>query len=196
MRKLLLCSLLAGGMLLGETTLPFNPTAAAHPGRTDADGCHTCRTNCASWGLPTGDYHCHEPDPPSVQPPTTAPPSPTPLPTDEQKGEIRRLYLAYFEREPDAGGTNYWSELYARGRTLSAISLQFAQSNEFTERYGDVSDSGFVTLVYNNVLDRNPDHAGLAYWTSMMAAGRTRGWVMIGFSNSAEFKAKTSSLPT
>lgn len=31
----------------------------AHPGRTDASGCHTCRTNCSSWGLSTGEYHCH-----------------------------------------------------------------------------------------------------------------------------------------
>jgi hypothetical protein len=33
--------------------------AYAHPGRTDASGCHTCRTNCANWGLSTGEYHCH-----------------------------------------------------------------------------------------------------------------------------------------
>lgn len=31
----------------------------AHPGRTDSSGCHTCRTNCSSWGLSTGEYHCH-----------------------------------------------------------------------------------------------------------------------------------------
>ena len=31
----------------------------AHPGRTDSSGCHTCRTNCAGWGLSTGEYHCH-----------------------------------------------------------------------------------------------------------------------------------------
>jgi hypothetical protein len=31
----------------------------AHPGGTDANGCHTCRTNYASWGLSTGQYHCH-----------------------------------------------------------------------------------------------------------------------------------------
>lgn len=31
----------------------------AHPGRTDANGCHYCRTNCAEWGLRTGQYHCH-----------------------------------------------------------------------------------------------------------------------------------------
>lgn len=31
----------------------------AHPGRTDSSGGHTCRTNCASWGLSTGEYHYH-----------------------------------------------------------------------------------------------------------------------------------------
>ncbi len=37
----------------------INFEASAHPGRTDSSGCHTCRTNCASWGLYTGEYHCH-----------------------------------------------------------------------------------------------------------------------------------------
>ena len=30
-----------------------------HPGKTDINGCHTCRTNCESWGLKYGEYHCH-----------------------------------------------------------------------------------------------------------------------------------------
>lgn len=37
----------------------FTGTASAHPGRTDANGGHTCRTNCASWGLGDGEYHTH-----------------------------------------------------------------------------------------------------------------------------------------
>lgn len=32
----------------------------AHPGRTNSSGCHTCQTNCPSWGLSTGEYHCHK----------------------------------------------------------------------------------------------------------------------------------------
>lgn len=31
----------------------------AHPGRTSADGCHYCRTNCDSWGVPWNERHCH-----------------------------------------------------------------------------------------------------------------------------------------
>jgi hypothetical protein len=34
--------------------------AIAHPGRTDSAGCHTCKTNCSSWGLSYGEYHCHQ----------------------------------------------------------------------------------------------------------------------------------------
>jgi hypothetical protein len=34
-------------------------TINAHPGRTDSAGCHTCRTNCPSWGLQYDEYHCH-----------------------------------------------------------------------------------------------------------------------------------------
>ena len=32
---------------------------SAHPGRTDANGGHYSRTNCAKWGLRDGEYHYH-----------------------------------------------------------------------------------------------------------------------------------------
>lgn len=64
-------------MILPTTTLVFLAIlilarpALAHPGNTDTYGCHTCRTNCTSWGLSYGEYHCHNPKPylPSI--PTT-----------------------------------------------------------------------------------------------------------------------------
>lgn len=43
---------------------------AAHPGGTDVAGCHTCRTNCHRYGLPNGEYHCHESKPTPTQPPS------------------------------------------------------------------------------------------------------------------------------
>tara|TARA_B100002003_G_scaffold207901_1_gene202336 strand:- start:140 stop:463 length:324 start_codon:yes stop_codon:yes gene_type:complete len=39
--------------------LIFPVLATAHPGRTAADGCHYCRTNCDSWGVPWDVRHCH-----------------------------------------------------------------------------------------------------------------------------------------
>lgn len=44
-------------ILISLIVIPWR--ASAHPGRTDSYGCHTCRTNCASWGLSQGEYHCH-----------------------------------------------------------------------------------------------------------------------------------------
>ena len=37
----------------------FPISVFAHPGNTDGNGCHYCRTNCAKWGLANGQYHCH-----------------------------------------------------------------------------------------------------------------------------------------
>lgn len=44
--------------ILLMTFLPIN--TEAHPGRTDGNGGHTCKTNCTEkWGMPYGQYHYH-----------------------------------------------------------------------------------------------------------------------------------------
>ncbi|TXR60027.1 YHYH domain-containing protein [Bacillus sp. AY18-3] len=50
-------------------------SAYAHPGRTDANGGHTCRTNCEKWGLQYGEYHYHN-KPASSSGATSPAPSP------------------------------------------------------------------------------------------------------------------------
>lgn len=105
---------------------------------------------------------------------------------------VDRLYLAYFERVPDAAGQAYWESQLGNGMTLAAISDQFARSPEFVDLYGGVADAAFVQLVYRNVLDRVPDAAGLEHWTGQLQLGAvTRGDVMLGFSDSMEFKEAT-----
>ena len=102
---------------------------------------------------------------------------------------IERLYLAYFSRLPDDAGLSYWKARLASGTSLEAVSAQFATSPEFRSTYGSISDSEFVELVYNNVLDREPDTAGLNHWRDSLAAEQlSRGGVMLAFSDSAEFK--------
>lgn len=45
--------------------------------------------------------------------------------------------------------------------------------------------------MYTNVLGRSPDSVGLAYWTGQLNTGnKTRGQVMVGFSESNEYKTK------
>ena len=49
----------------------------AHSGGTDSSGCHVCRTNCAQYGLTTGQYHCHSSSRPSTNTNTNRPSSNT-----------------------------------------------------------------------------------------------------------------------
>lgn len=68
----------------------------------------------------------------------------------------------------------------------------FAHSSEFQRLYPNFDDAEFVALVYRNVLGRKPDSTGFAYWTRQLQEGQPRGAVMLGFSESSEFKNKTS----
>ena len=115
--------------------------------------------------------------------------------SNSQVGTIDRLYLAYFLRVADARGFAYWINLYIDGVAIGTISEGFAKSAEFIRRYGLLTDADFVRLVYRNVLERNPDTSGYRYWTDLLARKVTsRGGVMLNFSESPEYKAKTNTI--
>ena len=106
---------------------------------------------------------------------------------------IVRLYFAYFLRIPDYEGLMYWVDAHNNGTSLGAISDSFAGSEEFQQRYGTLSNEVFVELIYQNILGRAPDPGGYAFWVGELNSGRrTRGQVMIGFSESSEYKGLTS----
>jgi hypothetical protein len=104
---------------------------------------------------------------------------------------VTRLYRAYFLRIPDRPGLTFWIGKKRTGTTLNSISNTFAASAEFKTRYGTLTNQQFVELVYTNVLGRSGDAGGIAYWTGQLNTNKkTRGQVMVGFSESAEFKTK------
>lgn len=109
----------------------------------------------------------------------------------QMRAEVTRLYLAYFLRRPDDEGLEYWFGVRRSGRSLASISDDFAASAEFAGRYGALSDADFVSLIYRNVLGRDPDPGGRAHWSGVLAAGTARGTVMLGFSESDEFRRRT-----
>ena len=102
---------------------------------------------------------------------------------------MTRLYSAYFLRIPDRGGLQYWIARKRAGTSLNAISQSFATSAEFQEQYGTLTHREFVELIYTNILDREGEPSGVNYWTGELTSGRkTRGQVMVGFSESGEYK--------
>ena len=82
------------------------------------------------------------------------------------------LYIAYFNRAPDAIGLNFWGTAYANGMSLDEIGEQFAAQPETIATYPEgTSNTDFATAVYSNVLGRVPDQVGLDFWVGMLNAG-------------------------
>ncbi len=104
---------------------------------------------------------------------------------------LARLYVGAFSRQPDEGGFLYWASLKAH---LLVIAAQFIASAEFAGRYGPLSNREFVERVYLNVLGRGADLNGATYWTGLLDDGVDRADVLIGFSDSVEFRRRTGIL--
>lgn len=123
-----------------------------------------------------------------------------PVPDDASKWyryQVARLYAAYFGRRADTEGAKFWNRELASGSlNLWEISDYFAQSAEFQQRYSSLDNRDFVTLVYHNVMDRDPDPEGHVYWIDQLNRGQTRGELMVNFSESDEFVIRSAELAT
>ncbi|MCK0149801.1 DUF4214 domain-containing protein [Marivita sp. S6314] len=85
---------------------------------------------------------------------------------------LTELYIAYFNRAPDAVGLFFWGNQLANGRSLTNIAEQFFDQPETRAVYGDLTDTdAFVTAVYQNVLGRSPDSGGMAFWMDVLESG-------------------------
>ena len=92
--------------------------------------------------------------------------------SEDDAEAIIELYIAYFNRAPDAIGLNFWGTAFANGVSLNEMALLFADQNETRATYPDgTSSSDFATEVYANVLGRMPDQAGLTFWTNALESG-------------------------
>lgn len=118
---------------------------------------------------------------------------------------ISYMYDAFFGRNPDTDGFNYWVNLLGNGMTREAVFCGFANSLEFSELcsdYGvvrgyhiegtDYNKTAMVNLfverLYNVVLNRTCDDAGMASWTAQLVDHTLSGCeVAYGFVFSPEF---------
>ena len=128
--------------------------------------------------------------------------------------QILRLYRAVFGRIPDAGGFEFWTDQYRKGRPLVEIAAEFAASDEglsfwlgeyntgmdltemarlftgqdeYTDLYGESpTNAELVDAVYLNVLGRPGDSGGVAFWLGRLDDGLTVPELFVEFANSDE----------
>jgi len=111
------------------------------------------------------------------------------LDLDGVGGKAYRVYKAAFDREPDSGGLGYWIGQMDNGMGMVEVAARFIDSDEFRSLYGTNPTNGqFLTKVYNNVLDRDPDAGGYAWWIEQLENNPEKTWqkVLADFSESPE----------
>ncbi|UWR39459.1 DUF4214 domain-containing protein [Sulfitobacter sp. W074] len=83
------------------------------------------------------------------------------------------LYIAYFNRAPDAVGLNFWGTAYANGTSLEEMATLFIDQDETREIYvAGTSNEEFASSVYDNVLGRTPDQEGFDFWVKILDEGQ------------------------
>ena len=101
--------------------------------------------------------------------------------------EVYRLFGAMFDRAPGESGFQAWTKSLADGTDLDQVVRDFMASEEFQLTYGSTTNREFVTLLFQNVLDRNPAQAGLDAWSHRLDQGDTRESLVRDFLDTQEY---------
>ncbi|MEW9920988.1 DUF4214 domain-containing protein [Marimonas sp. MJW-29] len=89
--------------------------------------------------------------------------------------QIIELYIAYFNRAPDAVGLLFWANAYADGISLDRMAELFTPQPETQAAYPPgTTNEAFVTTIYDNVFGRAPDQAGFDFWVGQLNGGAAR----------------------
>jgi hypothetical protein len=104
------------------------------------------------------------------------------------------LYIAFFNRSPDADGLVYWMETILAGATLEGIAESFYAAGKLYPQLTGYSDTmttqEFIRVVYKNVLGRTgataPTDGEVNYWANEVTSGHfTKAGIINVMLNSA-----------
>lgn len=105
--------------------------------------------------------------------------------------KLIELYVAFFNRIPDADGMSYWLDQLHGGTSINSIANSFYNAGiaypQLTGFSPEMSNTAFVNIIYKNVLGRvdGADADGLAYWLKELSSGIERGALVSTILNSA-----------
>jgi secreted trypsin-like serine protease len=102
---------------------------------------------------------------------------------------VGEVYIATLGRAMDAAGLRYWEQEINQKVEWSVerVAQSFFDQPEVQALYPlDFSTASFVAALYQNVLGRDPDAAGLDYWVAELETGRvSRNQMVIAMINGA-----------
>jgi hypothetical protein len=105
---------------------------------------------------------------------------------------IAGLYVGVLNRDAEFSGWLFQRNALATGVVNpSQLVRNFVNSQEFGERFGSPTAEEFVTLMYRNILLREPASNEVAFQVAALNAGLTRVQLAENFLNSPEFRNGT-----
>jgi hypothetical protein len=113
--------------------------------------------------------------------------------TEHYQEFVTQAYARFLHRQPDAQGLTYWVTLmqlyetsnHTQGLRQEQIEAGFIASPEYEGRYGGVGEA-WLRGVYRDLLGRDADPNGTAYWLAQLEAGVSPAQVALGFTASDE----------
>lgn len=109
---------------------------------------------------------------------------------EARRKTVTDVYQRVLRRAPDPAGRDFWAGQLLVRPNVEALTLAVVMAPEFS---GQRDDRTFVTDLYDRILDRPADPAGVDHWVSELAAGTTRERVAALFVRSSENRHRTVS---
>ena len=103
------------------------------------------------------------------------------LPVTKYTTDVVESYdKTYLGRDGDPAGVASWvAKLQAGAVSEEEVAAAFLSSPEYIAK--NVTDAAFVQSLYENILGRAGDPAGINNWTQLLGAGTSRGAVAASF---------------
>lgn len=106
--------------------------------------------------------------------------------TEYRRKRTATFYTTILGRSASGAETSDWASQIAAGKiSLDQLQQRFMSSREFYTQGGGTTD-GFISMLYQRVLDRSPSASEVAHWKSVLAQSGGQATTINGVYNSAE----------
>jgi hypothetical protein len=103
---------------------------------------------------------------------------------EHRQDEVNAYYEDFLHRAPDPAGSSFWVNALISGVSEETVAELFLDSPEYQSAHQD--STSFLDNLYLDVLGRQNDGGGLAFWQSALTSGTSRETVVADFVQSTE----------
>ncbi len=108
---------------------------------------------------------------------------------DTNAATTQRLYWGLLGRAADTAALTSADALVANGGSPATVAARLLASPEYAASHAAMTDMQFITSLYQGLLARAPDPAGVAAAATQLASGTSRAQLAVEVANSRESKA-------